>query len=105
MKPEEIKRLQLSLAPTFENNRVLKAVLFGSAASDTETKKSDIDLMIVMETDKRFFDRYDAFDEIFEIMKGKSVDLLIYTPQELENISHRTFIRKILSEGKIIYEH
>ena len=105
MKPDEFKRLQLSLTPIFKRNKVSQAVLFGSAASDTETKKSDIDLMIVIETDKRFFDRYDAFDDIFEIMRGISVDLLIYTPQELENIEHRPFIRKILSEGRIIYEH
>ncbi|MDD5167743.1 MAG: nucleotidyltransferase domain-containing protein [Syntrophales bacterium] len=105
MKPEEIKRLQSLMTPIFRRNDVSKAVLFGSAARGDETKKSDIDLMIVVETDKRFFDRYDAFDEISEIMKGTSVDLLIYTPQELENISHRPFIRKILAEGRIIYEH
>jgi predicted nucleotidyltransferase len=105
MKPEDIKRLQSSMEPIFRRNEVFKAVLFGSAVRDTETKRSDIDLMIVMETDKRFFDRYDAFDEIFELMRGTSVDLLIYTPQELENISHRPFIRKIISEGKTIYEH
>lgn len=105
MNPEEIKRFQSSMTPVFRRNGVFKAVLFGSAVSDTATKKSDIDLMIVMETDKRFFDRYDAFDEISEIMRGRSVDLLIYTPQELENISHRPFIRRILSEGKTIYEH
>ena len=105
MKPEEVKRLQLSMAPIFRRNAVSKAVLFGSAVRDTETRKSDIDLMIVVETDKRFFDRYDAFDEISEILKGTSVDLLIYTPQELESISHRPFIRKILAEGKIIYGH
>jgi hypothetical protein len=35
-----------------------------TSISITETKKSDIDLMIVMETDKRFFDRYDAFIEV-----------------------------------------
>lgn len=105
MKQEEIKRLQSSMAPIFRRNHVSKAVLFGSAARDDETKKSDIDLMIVMKTDKRFFDRYDVFDDISEIIKGSSVDLLIYTPQELESISHRPFIRKILSEGKIIYEH
>jgi predicted nucleotidyltransferase len=105
VKQEEIKKLQSSMAPIFRRNGVSRAVLFGSAARGDETKKSDIDLMIVMKTDKRFFDRYDAFDDISEIMKGSSVDLLIYTPQELESMSHRPFIRKILSEGKIIYEH
>jgi predicted nucleotidyltransferase len=63
MKPEDIKRLQSSMEPIFRRNEVFKAVLFGSAVRDTETKRSDIDLMIVMETDKRFFDRYDAVSE------------------------------------------
>ncbi len=105
MKREEIEKLQASMAPIFRRNGVSRVVLFGSAARDEETSKSDIDLMIVMNTDKRFFDRYDAFADISSIMKGSSVDLLIYTPQELESISHRPFIRKILSEGKLIYEH
>lgn len=105
MRHQQIHKLILSLTPVFERNGVLKAVLFGSAARDTATKKSDIDLMIVMETDKRFFDRYDAFDEVYEILKGVSVDLLIYTPDELESISHRAFVRSILAEGITIYEH
>jgi uncharacterized protein len=105
MNSQEIKQLQVLLEPICKRNRVSKVVLFGSAARDTETRKSDIDMMIVMDTDKRFFDWYDAFDDIYEIIKGKSIDLLIYTPQELDNISHRQFIRSILSEGKTIYGH
>jgi predicted nucleotidyltransferase len=65
MKSEEIKRLRSSMAPIFRRNKVFKVVLFGSAARNTKTKKSDIDLMIVMDTDKRFFDRYDARERCF----------------------------------------
>jgi len=83
---------------------VLKAILFGSAARDTETRHSDIDMMIVMKTNKRFFDRYDDFEELYSEFRGRSLDLLIYTPEELENICHRPFIRRILQEGQIIYE-
>jgi predicted nucleotidyltransferase len=104
MNSQEINKLRSLLKPIFEQHKVSKVVLFGSAARDTETKRSDIDLMIVTDTEKRFFDRYDDFDDIYETIKGKSLDLLIYTPQELENISHRRFIRNILSEGKVIYE-
>ena len=84
---------------------VKKVVLFGSGARNSETRKSDLDLMIIMETEKRFFNRFDPFDDIFTTIKDRAVDLLIYTPQELENISHRHFIKQILSEGKTIYEH
>ena len=79
--------------------------MFGSYSRGSETHKSDLDLMIVTDTDKRFFDRYDSFDKIHEILKDKAVDLLIYTPDELDRIAHRSFIKKILSEGYIIYEH
>ncbi len=92
------------MAPVLERNGVLKAVLFGSASSDTATQKSDIDLMILMETTKRFFDRFDDFDQIYDIAKGNAVDILIYTPDELKAISHRPFIKRILENGRTIYE-
>lgn len=61
--------------------------------------------MIIMNSNKRFFDRYDDFYEVYDVVKGQSVDMLIYTPEEVERISGRNFIKKILSEGKTIYEH
>ena len=78
--------------------------MFGSVAQGKATRKSDLDLMIVMKTDKRFFDRYEQFDEIHQIIDDKSVDLLIYTPEELIKISHRSFIKRILHEGVTVYE-
>jgi predicted nucleotidyltransferase len=100
--PEEIKA---QLTPTFIELHVLKAILFGSASRGTGTRKSDVDLLLVVETEERFFDRYPRFEKIFSLLKGRSVDMLIYTPAELERIAHRPFIRKILGEGQIIYEH
>jgi len=104
MKSKELKNIQSRLKSIFEQNNVKRVVLFGSAARETETRKSDLDLMIVMETEKRFFDRFQAFDQVFDLLKGKAVDLLIYTPEELEAISSRPFIRTILREGQILYE-
>jgi len=60
--------------------------------------------MIIMDTDKRFFDRYDDFLELYQIVGRRGLDLLIYTPEELEPISHRRFIQAILREGKTLYE-
>ena len=98
---DEIKEL---LLPVFVKNKVKKAIIFGSVCRGSATKKSDLDLMIVMDTQKRFFDRYEQFEKIYEICKGRDVDLLIYSPEELEEIAHRPFIRQILNEGQIIYE-
>jgi len=96
---------QTLLEPIFKRNNVIKAIVFGSTARATRSKKSDLDLMIIMNSKKRFFDRYDDFYEVYDVVKGQSVDMLIYTPEEIERISGRNFIKKILSEGKTIYEH
>ena len=105
MKSEDLNRVRELLSPLFAQNGVKKAVLFGSFPRETGTRKSDIDLMIVKDTAKRFFDRYEEFDGIHDLVKDRAVDMLIHTPEELLNISHRSFVRKILEEGITIYEH
>ena len=105
MDQKDLSRFHDILNPVFKKNNVIKALMFGSMAGGTGSKRSDIDLLILVKSDKRFFDRYDDFDDVYEILKGSAVDMLIYTPEELEKISNRGFIKKILSEGKIIYEH
>ena len=104
MNRKEIERIKKLLFPVFMNSRTRKAYLFGSFAKGTQTRKSDLDLMIITDTDKRFFDRYDDYEKIQQILTDRSVDMLIYTSEEISNISHRVFIKKILEEGEIIYE-
>lgn len=99
--PNKIKKL---LSGVFKKSKVKKAVLFGSYSQSSQTRRSDIDLLIITETDKRFFARYEQFDKIHEIIKDSNVDMLIYTSDELSRISHRPFIKRILLEGETIYE-
>ena len=101
----QIKEMADLLSGIFSEKKVKKAILFGSMARGTESKKSDLDLLIVVDTDKRFFDRYDDFIDIYDKLPGFSVDMLIYTPEEFKAISHRKFIQTIIKEGKTIYEH
>lgn len=105
MDQKDLEELESLLKPVFKKRGVTKVLLFGSSARDTETRKSDVDLFIIMDTDKRFFDRYDDFDEIHDLINDRGVDMLIYTESELKKISHRKFIRNVLAEGKTIYEH
>ena len=101
---KEIERIKKLLLPVFKESKTKKAYLFGSFAKGTQTRKSDVDLMIITETDKRFFDRHDDYESIHQILSDSSVDMLIYTSDELSKISHRVFIKQILEEGEIIYE-
>ncbi len=75
-------------------------LLFGSLARGDARDHSDIDLIVVKETEKRFLDRLDEFyDDAREAM-----DILVYTPQEFEEMKERPFVRRALHEGKILYE-
>ena len=100
-----IADISSSLAPLFSTLGIDKAILFGSHARGTATRRSDIDLIIVKDTEKRFFERYDDFVNLDGILKGYHVDALIYTPAELKAISHRRFIKEALQDGVVIYEH
>lgn len=104
MKLDEVEKIKKLLRHFFEEMGVNKVILFGSYSRGSETRKSDLDFMIVLDTDKRFFDRYEKFVKIYDYIKDRAVDLLIYTPEELDRIAHRSFIKKILTEGKVIYE-
>ena len=101
---KEIERIRKLLLPVFQESKTKRAYLFGSLSKGTATRKSDIDLMIETETQKRFFNRYDDFEKIQGIFSDRSVDMLIYTTDELSKISHRAFIKSILEEGVILYE-
>jgi predicted nucleotidyltransferase len=98
-----IEDLKKRLYTSFKKHRIIKAVVFGSYARNTENRKSDLDLILVQRTEKRFFDRYDDIGDIYENLRGVQTDILIYTPEELKRISSRPFIRKALEEGITIY--
>ena len=100
----DIKNIRKALLPVFKDSGAKRVVLFGSFARGSQTKKSDLDLMIIARTDKRFFERYEQFEKIHDIIHDRAVDILIYTDDELSRISHRPFIKQILAEGETIYE-
>jgi predicted nucleotidyltransferase len=82
---------------------VQKVISFGSLATGTVRKSSDIDLIIVKRSDKKFLDR---MDEFYEKLDSKvSMDIMVYTPEEFERMSRtNTFIKRAIKEGKILYE-
>lgn len=92
------------LVPLLQKSSAKKVILFGSYASGKATRRSDLDLMIIADTEKRFFNRHDDFLEIYAAFKGCGVDLLIYTPEEFSAIAHRRFIQDILQQGEVLYE-
>jgi predicted nucleotidyltransferase len=84
---------------------VQRVIVFGSFARGEASRRSDVDLLLIQETDKRFLERYDGLlREITQAVSGRDVDLLIYTPQELTQLVQRPFIATALREGITLYE-
>ena len=94
------------LAPVFSRHKVLKAILFGSVARGEPSRHSDVDLIIVQRTDKRFLDRYEGLlYDLGAALPEAPVEVLIYTPEELDSLARsRRFIARALEEGQVIYE-
>jgi len=46
--------------PIFRQYRIEKAILFGSFARGENSRRSDVDLILIKETPQRFFERYDG---------------------------------------------
>lgn len=87
-----------------EQYRPQKVLLFGSLASGETGEWSDLDLVIIRETDKRFLDRT---KEVMQLLRPRvGVDILVYTPAEYEYLSReRAFVRdEIAGKGKVLYE-
>ena len=61
---------------------VEKVILFGSLVDGDVGSTSDIDLIVVEKTDKRFLDR---LGEVYSAIQPRmAADVLVYTPDELE---------------------
>ncbi len=101
----DITYLTSRLVPVLKRYNVQKALLFGSLARGEASPRSDVDLILIQDTNRRFLDRYDGILlEISKIVEDRDVDLLIYTPEELKKLASRRFFKQVFREGKVIYE-
>jgi len=93
------------LRPVFQKYKIQRAILFGSSARGDRCRRSDIDLIVIQETTKRFLDRYEGIlADVYLALPGYEIDLLIYTPEEMQFMAERPFIQRALSEGVVVYE-
>ncbi len=67
--------------------RVISAWFFGSYGMPSFSDHSDIDVILVTETDLPFPLRNREFEDILDIVP--SMDILVYTPDEFERLTHQ----------------
>jgi predicted nucleotidyltransferase len=87
----------------FARFRPHRIILFGSHAQGSADEESDIDLIVVYDTEKRFLDRLRELYMAWDL--PRAVDILAYTPQEFAELkSTRPFVQDAVATGKVLYE-
>ncbi len=84
-----------------------KVILFGSYGTDNYRHLSDIDLLIVKKTEKRFVDRVVELMRLVRKRFGSKypIEPLVYTPDEFKRAKDikSSVIKAILSNGVVLY--
>ncbi|MDR1811559.1 MAG: nucleotidyltransferase domain-containing protein [Candidatus Fibromonas sp.] len=91
---------------------VYKIILFGSYATGTATEDSDIDLVVILNTEefaKTFDDRMDrrrpVSTALLEINYQFAMDIIVYSKGEFDYLKSKEdfFVREIEETGKQLY--
>lgn len=105
---EDIEKILLEVIDKLrEEYRPIKVILFGSYAYGKPTENSDIDLLILKDTDKSRAERFVEVKRIlYDPKLGIIISPLIYTPEELEERLKMgdDFVEEILQRGIVVYE-
>ena len=86
--------------------RVQQIILFGSYASGRPTRDSDIDLLIVTPTTRRWSDRVRRVQALFPD-RPAPLDVIVRTPREVRRRLTSYFCpltREIFQKGRVLYE-
>lgn len=90
-----------------------KIVLFGSQASGTSRDDSDIDLLVILDSnaisqtyEEKMAKKLSVRDRILDISKAIAVDLVVYTKAEYETLeaARGSFVREVDRTGRVLYE-
>lgn len=66
---------------------------------------SDIDMVVVKDTPKRFLDRIE--EVLFMVYPKAGFNIVVYTPREVQEMidkGHYFFVDEILKKGRVLYE-
>ena len=82
-----------------------KIILFGSYAYGEPTPDSDVDLLVILDTDAPRAERQWAVSKLL-LPRPFPVVILVKTPAEIEEAvrSGDFFVREILTQGQVLHE-
>jgi predicted nucleotidyltransferase len=84
--------------------RARKVIAFGSVARGEADAGSDLDLIILADTTRPFFERFKDFAGLYDVWPR--LDLLVYTPEEFARMvaEGNPLVRQALEEGVVLHE-
>lgn len=96
--------LRARIVECFRDLHPERIILFGSAAREETDQWSDVDLILVVPTEKRFLDRLE--DAYLRWTLPFAADILVYTPAEFETMiaEENPLICEALAHGVVLYE-
>lgn len=101
---EYAELLEKSVEKVIKNfsGKVEKVSIFGSYTKRKTDLFTDLDILIIMKTEKPFLER---LKEIYSLLSlPVDADILCYTPEEFEKIKNRGFFKKIMEDEVVLYE-
>ncbi|NIT37343.1 MAG: nucleotidyltransferase domain-containing protein [candidate division Zixibacteria bacterium] len=81
-----------------------KVILFGSLATGEVGEWSDLDLVVIKKTEKKFMDR---IDDVTRLTRPRlATDVVVYSPAEFERMceGRRFFREEIVAKGRVVYD-
>lgn len=100
------KELQRIIETLRSEYRPEKIILFGSLVSGQTNSWSDIDLVIIKSTEKRFLERLKEVALLTQPRVG--VDFFVYTPQEFREMTKEEGVfqrSEMFQKGKVLYDN
>jgi len=100
------KLLEKIVKVVAEKYQPQEIILFGSYAYGVPTKESDIDLLIIKDTDKPFHKRWsEVCSLVSDMVKTIPFSPFVVTPAELKDRLEKgdEFFDEIMKKGKVLY--
>jgi len=85
-----------------EMPKVERVILFGSYAAGRRDLFTDLDLIVVIETNLDYINRSVWLYQMLQT--DVDLDMIIYTPDEFQQLQDSNFLKHVLKTAKVVYE-
>lgn len=100
--PEKVQEVIRKIVEGYDPEKI---IIFGSYARGDWTEDSDLDVLVVKDTDERWLDRTVTVSSLCR-PRTLPMDIVVKTPEELKNelLEKQLFSREIMREGILVHD-